>query len=289
VNVWVQALLTGLAVGTVYGVVGVGYVLIHRITGMVNFSQGDLAMAGSFGAVVAAKGLPGPVAMLAGGVTGAVMALLVYRLAIHPLRNKGTLVQTIATLGAAIVIRGAAQLVFGTGPYSLKPLSGGGPLRLFGGSFPIQAVWLVVVAVVVVLALRQFFDKTMTGRALSACAVNRYAAGVVGINVVTMATIAFAISGGVTGLIGAMQVPLNFATAGVGLTLSLKGFIAAILGGFDRIGLTLGGGILVGVVEAFAAAGVSSSYQDVIVLSLLLVLLIARPSGLTRMKVSERV
>ncbi len=288
-QIWVQALLTGLAVGVVYGVVGVGYVVIHRITGMVNFSQGDLAMAGAFGAVVAAKGLPGPAAMLAGAVTGAGMALLVYRLAIHPLRDKGTLVQTIATLGAAIVIRGAAQLVFGTEPYSLKPLTDGGPLRIFGGSFPFQAVWLVAVAVVAVLALRQFFDKTMTGRALSACAVNRYAAGVVGINVVTMATLAFAISGGVTGLIGAMQAPLNFATVGVGLTLSLKGFIAAILGGFDRIGLTLGGGILVGVFEAFAAAGVSSSYQDVIVLSLLLVLLIARPSGLTRMKVSERV
>jgi branched-chain amino acid transport system permease protein len=289
VQLWVQALLTGVSVGIVYGVVGVGYVVIHRITGMVNFSQGDLAMAGAFGAVVAARGLPGPVAMLAGAATGAVLALLVYRLAIHPLRDKGTLVQTIATLGAAIVIRGVAQLVFGTEPYSLKPLTEGGPLRIMGGSFAYQAVWLLLVVVVLFVVLKLFFDKTMTGRALSACAVNRYAAGVVGINVVTMATIAFAVSGGVTGLVGAMQVPLNFATVGVGLTLSLKGFIAAILGGFDRMGLALVGGVIVGVFEATTAAAISTSYQDVIVLSLLLILLIVRPSGLTRVTVSDRV
>lgn len=288
-DLWVQAVLTGVSVGVVYGVVGVGYVIVHRITGMVNFAQGDLAMAGSFGAVVAAQGLPGPLPMLVGAATGAVIGLMLYRFAVHPLRTKGTLVQTIATLGAAIVIRSVAQLIFGTEPYSLKPLTQGGPLRIFGGYVAYQAVWLVLVAVVLVVVLKLFFDRTMTGRALTACAVNRYAAGVVGINVVTMATIAFAISGAVTGFAGAMQVPLNFATVGVGLTLGLKGFIAAILGGFDRIGLTLVGGILVGIFEAFAAAGVSSSYQDVIVLSLLLILLVVRPAGLTRLRVSERV
>jgi len=285
----VQAVLTGLSVGVVYGVVGVGYVIVHRITGMVNFAQGDLAMAGSFGAVVAAKGLPGPLPMLVGAATGAVIGLMLYRFAVHPLRTKGTLVQTIATLGAAIVIRSVAQLIFGTEPYSLKPLTQGSPLRILGGYFDRQAAWLVLVTVVLFVVLKLFFDRTMTGRALTACAVNRYAAGVVGINVVTMATIAFSISGAVTGLVGAMQVPLNFATVGFGLTLGLKGFIAAILGGFDRIGLTLVGGILVGVFEAFAAAGVSSSYQDVIVLSLLLILLVVRPAGLTRLTVSERV
>jgi Branched-chain amino acid ABC-type transport system, permease components len=289
VQLWVQAVLTGVSVGIVYGVIGVGYVVIHRITGMVNFSQGDIAMAGMFGAVVAAKGLPGPLAMLAGALTGAVIALLVYRLAIHPLRTKGVLVQTIATLGAAIVIRGIAQLIFGTEPYSLAPLTQGGSLHILGGSFALQAVWLVALVVVLFVALKLFFDKTMTGRALSACAVNRYAAGVVGINVVTMATIAFVVSGGVTGLVGAMQVPLNFATVGVGLTLALKGFIAAVLGGMDRIGLALVGGILVGIFEACSAAAISTSYQDVIVLSLLLVLLIVRPAGLTRIKVSQRV
>lgn len=288
-QLWVQAFLTGISTGTTYGIVGIGYVLIHRITGMVNFAQGDIAMASAFGAVVAAYGLPLPLSILAGGLTGAAVALLMYRFAIHPLRAKGVLVQTIVSLGAAIVIRSTAQLIFGTAPYALDPLFGGGQLRIFGGSFAYQSIWLVATSIVLVILLKLFFDRTMIGRALSACAINRYAAGIVGIDAVTMATIAFTISGATTGLIAAMQVPLNFATVGIGFGIGLKGFIAAILGGFDRIGLTLVGGVLVGMLEALTAAGVSTSYQDVIVLAFLLVLLVVRPTGLTRIKVTERV
>jgi len=284
-----QDAFTALSVGSVYGVVGAGYVIIHRITGMVNFTQGDLAMAGAFGAVVAASWMPTGAAMAVGAVVGAIAGLLVYVLAVHPLRNQGLLVQIIATLGAAIVLRSIAQLIFGTEPYSLDPLTAGPPVRVAGASMPRQVLWLVAIMVLLYIALKAFFDHTMVGRAMSACAINRYAAGVVGINVVAMAALAFTISGGITGLIGAVQVPLGFATAAFGLPLGLKGFIAAILGGFDKIGLAMFGGILVGFLESFFAANVSTVYQEVIVFGLLLVLLIARPAGLTRMRVSERV
>ncbi|KWX05499.1 branched-chain amino acid ABC transporter permease [Carbonactinospora thermoautotrophica] len=288
-QLWVQALFTGLTVGVVYGVIGVGYVVIHRITGMVNFAQGDLAMIGAFGAVVAAGVLPVPLAVLIGGLVGAVAALLLHRLVVHPLRDHGLLVQTIATLGAAIGLRSLAQLIFGTEPYAFAPFTEGEPLRILGGSLQLQAIWLVAITAALYIVLYLFFDRTMTGKALSACAVNRYAAGVVGISVTSMAMVAFAISGAISGIAAAAQVPIAFATVGSGLALGLKGFIAAILGGFDRLGLTLVGGVLIGFVEAWSAAAISTSYQDVIVLSLLLVLLVARPSGLTRMKVSERV
>jgi branched-chain amino acid transport system permease protein len=284
-----QDLSTGLAVGLVYGMVGVGFVVIHRITGMINFAQGDLAVAGSFGAVVAAQAVPPEVSVLAGGAVGAVLGLLLYWLAVHPLRNHGLLVQTIVTLGAALVIRSAIQLMFGTKPYALEPFTAGEPLRFAGLSLQRQTVWLAVVALVLYIALTYFFERTMTGRAMSACAVNRYAAGVVGINATRMAAMAFAISGAVVGLVAATQAPVAFVTSGVGLALALKGFIAAVIGGFQRVGLALVGGLLVGFVEAFTARNISTSYQDVIVLSALLVLLIARPNGLARTKVSERV
>jgi branched-chain amino acid transport system permease protein len=284
-----QDAFTALSVGSVYGVVGAGYVIVHRITGMVNFAQGDLAMAGAFGAVVAAHGLPTGAAMASGAVVGAIVGLLLYVLAIHPLRNQGLLVQTIATLGAAIVLRSLAQLVFGTEPYSLDALTGGPPVRVAGASMPQQVLWLVGIMVLLYIVLNAFFDRTMVGRAMSACAINRYAAGVVGINVVAMAALAFTISGAITGLIGAAQVPLGFATSSFGLTLGLKGFIAAILGGFDKIGLAMVGGIVVGFVESLAASSVSTSYQEVLVFGLLLVLLVARPAGLTKVRVSQRV
>jgi branched-chain amino acid transport system permease protein len=282
-----QDAFTALSVGSVYGAVGAGYVIVHRITGMVNFAQGELAMAGAFGA--AAGALPAGVSTIVGALVGGIAGLLLYLLAIHPLRNKGLLVQTIVTLGAAIIFESVAQLVFGTQPYSLGALTGGPALRIAGASLPRQAVWIFGAVIVLYAILTAFFDRTMTGRAMRACSINRYASGLVGINAVTMAALAFTISGAICGLIGALQVPLAFATAGMGLPLSLKGFVAAILGGFDKIGLAMFGGILVGFLEAFSASSVSASYQDVIVFGLLLVLLVARPAGLTRLRVSERV
>lgn len=284
-----QDLFTGLSIGLVYGIVGAGFVVVHRITGMVNFAQGELAMAGGFGAVVAARVLPPGLSVLVGALVGAASGLLLYGLVVHPLRRHGLLVQTIATLAAALVLRSLAQLVFGTQPYPLAPFTSGGPLRIGGASIAYQALWLLAITVALYVALTLFFDRSTTGRAMSACAVNRYAAGVVGINVVAMAAVAFAISGAITGLAGAVAAPLAFASAASGLGLALKGFVAAILGGFDKIGLAIVGGVLVGVVESFAASTISTAYQEVIVLGLLLVLLVVRPSGLTRLRVSERV
>ncbi len=284
-----QDLFTGLSVGVVYGLIGVGFVIVHRITGMVNFAQGELAMLGAFGAVVAVRGLPVGLSLPAGALVGAAAGFLLYWLVVHPLRNHGLLVQTIATLGAALAMRSIAQLLFGTQPYAVPPLIAGPPLQIGGASLTRQAVWLLVFAALIYLLLTLFFDRTMTGRAMSACAINRYAAGVVGINVVTMGVLAFVISGAITGFVGAAAAPLTFASSGVGLVLALKGFIAAILGAFDKIGLTIVGGLLVGIVEALSASQISTAYQEAIVLSLLLVLLVVRPSGLTRHRVAERV
>lgn len=284
-----QDLFTGLSVGLVYGVVGAGFVVVHRLTGMVNFAQGELAMVGGFGAVVAARALSPELSALVGALIGAVTGLLLYVLVVHPLRRHGLLVQTIATLAAALVLRSLAQLLFGSQPYPLAPFSDGGPLRVAGASIAYQTLWLLGLTVALYVALTLFFDRSMTGRAMSACAINRYAAGVVGINVVAMAAVAFVVSGAITGLAGAVAAPVAFASAASGLGLALKGFVAAILGGFDKIGLAIVGGVLVGFVESFAASTISTAYQEVIVLGLLLVLLVARPSGLTRLKVADRV
>lgn len=284
-----QELISGLSVGVVYGLIGVGFVIVHRITGMVNFAQGEFAMIGGFGAVVATGALPPVVAPLAGAAVGALAGLLLYALVVHPLRGKGLLIQTIATLGAAVVFRSVAQLAFGTQPYSVPAITAGPAVRVGEAAIARQVIWLLAIAALVYVVLALFFGATMTGRAMSACAINRYAAGVVGINVVVMSAVAFAMSGAVAGAAGAAAAPLAFATAGSGLGLALKGFIAAILGGFDKVGLALVGGLLVGVAESYAASLISTSYQGVIVLCLLLVLLVARPGGLTRRTMVDRV
>lgn len=285
----IQLLLTSLSIGAIYGALGVAYVVVHRMTGMVNFAVGDIAVAGAFGAVVASAVLPPIAAIMVGGVSAALVSVVMYHLAIHPLRKQGLMVQTIVTLGVGIAIRSGLQLIFGTGPYQFVPITDGPSVNLLDAAITRQSIWVVVITVIAYILLAMFFNRTMTGKALSACAVNRYAAGVVGINLTVMATIAFALSGAVAGVVLATQVPSSFITVSAGFALGLKGFIAAILGGFDNIGLTLTGGFLIAIVETFAALTISTSHASTILFGLLIVLLIVRPQGLTRKLVTERV
>jgi len=284
-----QLLLTALSVGAIYGALGVAYVVVHRMTGMVNFAVGDIAVSGAFGAVVASAVLPPVGAILVGGISAALVSVSMYHLAIHPLRKQGLMVQTIVTLGVGIVIRSGLQLAFGTGPYQFAPITEGPPVAVFSATMTRQSIWVVAITVVAYILLTVFFNRTLTGKALSACAVNRFAAGVVGINLTVMATIAFALSGAVAGVVLATQVPSSFITVSAGFALGLKGFIAAILGGFDNIGLTLLGGFLIAVVESFAALTISTAHASTILFALLVVLLILRPQGLTRKLVTARV
>jgi len=289
VEVVMQLLLTAVATGALYGAIGIGFVIVHRLTGMVNFAMGDIAVAGAFGAVVASAVMPPFLAILAGAVVGAFVSVAMYHLTIHPLRKESLMVQTIVTLGVGIALRSLLQLMFGTGPRQFDPITPGGAVDILGGSVPPQSLWLVGIAVVGYIGLALFFDRTLAGKALSAFSVNAYAAGIVGIGLTGMATIAFALSGAIAGGVLAAQTPTSFITAGAGLALGLKGFIAAILGGFDKLGLTLVGGMLVAFVEVAFARFVDAAQAQTVMFALLIVLLIVRPQGLTRKVAADRV
>lgn len=288
-GVVVQLVLTALAVGALYGAVGMGYVIVHRLTGMVNFAMGNIAVAGGFGAVIASHFLPPFLAVCAGGVAGALVSVLMYHLTIHPLRHNGVMVQTIVTLGIGIVISSGLQLVFGTGPQQFPPITAGGSVRILGGAIPQESIWLIGIAVVGYIGLTVFFDRTLAGKALSAFSVNSYAAEIVGISLRTMATVAFALSGAIAGIVTAAQAPTSFVVAGSGLVLGLNGFIAAILGGFNKLGLTLVGGFLVAFIEAAFARFVDASQASTAVFVFLIILLVVRPRGLTRKVAADRV
>jgi branched-chain amino acid transport system permease protein len=284
-----QTIFIGLSNGSVYGVIGLGFVVVHRITGVVNFAQGDFAVAGAFATIVFYGFMPLWAAIIAGMAVAALIAAILYALAVRPLRRQGVLVQVLVTLGAAIMIRSIIQFSFGTRPYDLPPFTAAPSLRIAGASISVQSLWLVGIALLIALVLYWFFDRTYLGKALRACEVNPYAAGLVGINVALMATISFALSGGIAALIASAQVPLTFVTYSAGIMLALKGFAAAILGGLDRIWPTVLGGFLVGCIEAGAAIYISSAYQNVAVFAFLLLLLVLKPSGIGRVVVSERV
>lgn len=284
-----QVILTGVTNGSIYGAIGIGFVVIHRITGVINFGMGDLALVGAFAAVVFAQVVPLWLAVPLGILVASSSSMLVYMLAIRPLRKQALLVQVIATLGVAIAVRSLLQIIFGSGAYQLQPFTAGPAIQIGGATIARQAFWVVAMTVVLVILLTVFFEKTMLGRAVTACAVNPFAAGVVGINVALMSALSFGLAGAAAGTVAIAQTPLSVITVLGGLTLSLKGFVAAVLGGLDRIGLTVVGGVILGLIEAATTIFAGSLYTTLAGLTLLLALLIFRPAGLTRLRVSTRV
>jgi branched-chain amino acid transport system permease protein len=290
-----QFLLSGLTVGSIYALIALGFVTIYNVTNIINFAQGEFAVYGAFMAITVFKesrllsgnlqldlAWPLPAAALFGIAVTTLLGLLLYRLGIQTARNASTLSMIIITIGAAFVMRGLALLVWGTDPFRLPVFSEGPPLHIAGAILTRQSVWVMAVTAILLLLLYIFFNYTLTGKALRACSVNPGAARLMGINTRRMALLAFGLSAAVTSAAGIVIVPSTFMTYDRGLTLSLKGFVAATVGGMSSpVGAVIGG-ILLGVLEAFSAGLLSSGYKDAISFIVLFVVLAARLGGLLR-------
>ena len=275
-----QFLLGGLVVGSIYGLVGIGFTGVYNVTGIVNFAQGDFAMMGAM-AVIAlyAAGVPLLPAIVLAIVIMAVVAAGIERLAIRPLKHD-VIRGIIVTIGIGVVLQGAAVLLWGTDAQPMPSFSGEKPIELFGATLLPQAVWVIGTAGVLMIGLHLFFQRTYLGKMFRACAVNPFAAGIVGIRVRTMRIISFALSGMLGAVAGIIIAPIALTQYNSGLSLGIKGFVACIIGGFGSpIGAALGG-LVLGVLEAFASGYLSSGYKNAIAFVLLLLFLFLRPGGL---------
>ncbi|MCP5094784.1 MAG: branched-chain amino acid ABC transporter permease [Chloroflexi bacterium] len=290
-----QFLVSGIVVGSIYALIALGFVTIYNVTGIINFAQGEFAVLGAFGAITVFQeirlfsgnvqlnlGWSLPLAALFGVVIATLIGLILYRLGIQPARDASVLSMIIITIGAAFVLRGVALMVWGTDPARLPVFSEGPPLRVFGAILTRQGVWVVVVTAVLLTTLYFFFNKTLTGKALRACATNPGAARLMGINPRRMSMFAFSLSAAVTAIAGIVIVPQTFMTYDRGLSLSLKGFVAAIVGGMTNPIYAVLGGVLLGVLESFGAGLLSSGYKDAITFIVLFIVLIVRLGGLKR-------
>jgi branched-chain amino acid transport system permease protein len=294
-----QFFVSGVTVGSIYALIALGFVTIYSVTGIINFAQGEFAVYGAFIAITVFQetrllsgnvqldlAWPLPLAALFGVAATTLIGLILYRFGIRPARNASVLSMIIITIGAAFVLRGLALLVWGTDPYRLPVFSEGPPIKLFGAILTRQSVWVIAVAAVLLVLLYLFFNKTLIGKALRASAVNPGAARLMGINTHRMALLAFGVSAAVTAVAGIVIVPSTFMTYDRGLTLSLKGFVAAAIGGMSSpIGAVIGG-LLLGVIEAFGAGLLSSGYRDAISFFVLFVVLAVRLGGLLRRRVA---
>lgn len=287
---FLQFLFSGLTVGAIYALVALGFTLIYNASDVLNFAQGEFVMLGGMITVFAtAAGVPLPLAALLAVAITVVVGLALYWLAIAPARGASAVSLIIITIGASILIRGVTSIVFDKNFHTLQPYAGSEPLIVGGAALLPQSIIVLMGAGLIVLALWVFVTMTLTGKAILATAANRLAARLVGINTNAVVALSFAVSAAVGAVGGILATPITLTSYDAGTLLALKGIAAAMLGGMGNPLGAVVGGLAVGLLEAFGAGYISSSYKDAIAFIVILLVLFAMPQGLFGRAGVERV
>jgi len=285
-----QFVFSGLTVGAVYALVALGFTLIYNASDVINFAQGEFVMLGGMVTVFAfAAGVPLPLAALLAIAVAVVTGLLLHRFASEPARGASAVTLIIITIGASILIRGLAQIVFDRQFHSLPAFSGEEPIRVLGASILPQSLWVLGGAAAIVAVLWLVMERTLLGKAVRATAANRLAARLVGIDTTLVLAFAFGISGAIGAMAGILITPITLTSVTVGTLLALKGFAAAMLGGMGNPVGAVVGGLALGLLESLAAGFISSTYKDAVAFLVILAVLFVLPQGLLGRRGVERV
>ena len=276
-----QYLITGLTVGSIYAMVAIGFNIIYNVTEIINLAQGEFVMLGGLVMVsLHVMGLPIYLAFPATVVIVTLVGMLLDRLAIHPIREPSVITLIIATIAASFIIKGIAMFIWGKDPLDLPAFSGRNPIVVLGAVIQPQYFWVIGFLIITVILLTFFFEKTIIGKAMSACADNVDAASLVGINVNRMILLSFALSAAIGAVAGITLTPIALMEYDRGAMLAIKGFGAVVLGGLGSFPGAILGGLILGTIESFGAGLLSSGYKDAYALIVLLAVLFIKPSGL---------
>ena len=267
--------------GSIYAIVGIGFMIIYSVTRVVNFAQGEfLMLGGMLSTTFHLNGFPLGISILLSVVIATLLGMFFYQTIIYPIRGAPAFALILMTFGGSIMIRGIAMLCWGTDPRSLPYFFGANPIRISGAILNPQAVWVIVSTFLMAVGIFLFFRFTIHGKAFLASATNAFLATLMGIKTERMGLFSFALAACLGALAGAIMTPLTFPHVGIGIHLSVKGFTAALIGGLNRIEGVVAGGLALGVLESLGAGFVSSGYKDAIALVVLLVVLTFRHQGL---------
>jgi branched-chain amino acid transport system permease protein len=277
-----QYLITGITVGSIYAMVAVGFNIIYNVTDIINFAQGEFVMLGGLFMVLlhVGMGLPLIAAFPATMIIVTLVGILLDRLAISPIRRPTVLSLIIATIAASILLKGTAMFIWGKDPYDLPAFSGRNPINFLGAVIQPQYFWVIGFLIITVIVLTLFFEKTILGKAMSACADNPDAASLVGINVKQMIMLSFALSAAIGAVAGIVVTPISLMEYDRGAMLAVKGFGAAVLGGLGSFPGAVIGGLILGAIESLGAGLISSGYKDAFALIVLMLVLFYKPSGI---------
>ena len=285
-----QLLFAGIANGSIYALVALGFVLIYRATNVVNFAQGEFCMLGAYLMVIGFVHLNWPyalafaVALIGLGVFGMVFNLGVY----YPLRNRPFLPVVISTLGASIMMQNGVLAAYGPSPVSLPKILDWPGLQVGGVFLDSQYILIILVTAAMVTLQFLFFEHTLLGKKMQATSQDKDMARLLGITVARMIAITFIFSAMLGSLAGLMVAPILSVSIGLGGVIALKAFAATIIGGFGDVKGAIVGGIALGVIESLGAGYISVPYKDAFAFLVLFLFLIVRPQGIYGEKVSEK-
>lgn len=288
-SMFIQLSVNGIAMGCIYGLVALGAAVIWSSVRALNFAQGDILMVGAYLGYTAMVLLDMPfwlsfVAML---ISSIILGLVFQRVAYYPLRNKPFILVVVSTIGVSILLKNAAQNIWGNAPLS-SPKLFKGMIEVAGIYIVPQHVFVIVMMLICMCLLYALLNLTKLGKMMRATANDQEAASLMGIKVDRMIAITFALSSCLAGIAGVLLGPIFYLEPYMGGMVTMRAFFATVIGGFGSIPGAVIGGIIVGLTQVLAAAYVSSMYKDVIVFGLCVLFLILRPQGIFGETVGEK-
>ncbi len=290
----ISSLINGVSLGSVYAIIALGYTMVYGIAKMLNFAHGDVIMVGGYICFCTMQylGLGSALGILFAIIVCTVLGVVIERLAYKPLRGAPSLAVLITAIGVSYFLQNAALLIWSSNPKSFNSAVPIGSLKLLNGELTVtgEALVTVLACIVIMAALTFFTSKTKMGKAMRAVSEDRGAAQLMGINVNKTIAVTFAIGSALAAVAGVLYCsayPTLQPTTGS--LPGIKAFTAAVFGGIGSIPGAMLGGVLLGIIEIFSKAYISTQLSDAIVFTVLIVVLLVKPTGLLGRKISEKV
>lgn len=287
-------LLNGISLGAVYAIIALGYTMVYGIAKMLNFAHGDILMLGAYTAFIAfnSLGLPIPASALLAVIVCTLTGILTERIAYKPLRGANSLAVLITAIGVSYLLQNLALLIFGANPKSFQSFIPIKPLHLAGGALTIpgETIATILTGLIVAAGLLLFVHRTKAGQAMLAVSEDKGAATLMGVNVNATIAMTFAIGSALAAVAGILLCSAYPSlTPTTGSMPGIKAFVAAVLGGIGSIPGAFLGGVILGILENLSKAYISSKLSDAIVFSVLILVLLVKPSGILGKKITEKV
>ena len=289
---FLQQLINGLALGSVYALLALGYTMVYGIIQLINFAHGEMYMIGAFSGFYCASTLKLPLipTLLVAMAVSALAGIIIEKVAYKPLRNSPRIALLITAIGVSLFLQNAMRLLVGSNPKPFPDLINAGSINIGPIQIEVKTILMFGISALLVILLQFIVYKTKVGKAMRASSQDMEAASLMGINVDNTISLTFAIGSALAGIAGVLvAISYPSITPYMGAMPGLKAFVAAVLGGIGSIPGALVGGIAIGLLETFSKAYISTNFSDAIVFAILIVILLIKPAGLLGKKISVKV